>query len=151
MINKIEISRSDVRPRQIIGWIVLGFCLLLLLFIFFNFSWSGAIIALIIIIANYFLYYNNKNIWNIWYEDGYLNFQNLYSSKKREISMFEKIEMTSALRAKYTLSLINGEKFNFGINKADDFKLLFLKMDSQSYAKELTKLLYDLKSDFNKE
>lgn len=147
MNDKIEVSKRDVKPIQITLWVLTGISMLLItLFLIHSLTLNSLFVWLFWLVFNIILQYLNTKIWNIWYENGILLFDNIYKRHEKSILLFKKIEMTSPLGTYYKLYLNNNEKYNFGLKQSDDFLLLF-KGDNQFFAKELTRRLNDLKTN----
>jgi transcriptional antiterminator Rof (Rho-off) len=148
MTYRIEISKFDIKASQVMTW---AFTLLLLLastgIVFSSFTLNGFYVILLILFITTIINYASAKMWNIWYENGFIIMQNLYSTKKVEVSQFGKIEMTSVFNNGYTLDMKNGEKYQFKITPTEDLKLFF-KSDPQFYAKQMTERLNEIKSQF---
>lgn len=84
-----------------------------------------------------YINYAGARMWNIWYENEFLYFQNIYKTHKVSIRQFNKIEMTSVFFNGYTLFLIDNREYQFRIKSTDDI-MLFFKADRQFYAKKMT-------------
>lgn len=145
MIDKIEISKFDVRASQLMTWVItLSFLIVTGSIIFYSFNLNGLYTVVTVLIITVIINYTGAKMWNVWYEHDFLVIVNIYSTQKVLINQFEKIEMTSVLNNGYTLYLTNGEKYQFKIRQSDDLKL-FSKIDAQFYAKEMTQKLNELK------
>jgi hypothetical protein len=139
MSNRVDISKVDVIVLQVFSWILTGISIFIIIILFlFDISINTIIVAFCFFIFNFFIQNWNTKIYNIWYENGYLYFKNIYETKITSIDDFQKISMTSLFNNNYTLYLKNGEKYNFRIKPSEDLESLF-KSDSQFYAKLLSK------------
>lgn len=146
MTNRIEISKVDVIPLQVIAWVMTGVSLLpLVVMLCLSFSWNTFYVFLWACLMNYGVQHWNRKMWNIWYDDGFLIFKNIYGQSTFNICSFEKVEMTSVFNNSYTLYLTPGKRYHFRIKPTHDLKLFF-KTDSQFYAKALTEKLNNLKA-----
>jgi hypothetical protein len=150
MTDKIEISKRDVKAIQLLYWVITGISMMIVtIFMLFDFNSNTACIWFLCFALNGTFQYLNTKIWNIWYKDKNLYFQNIYKTNIREIQLFKKIEMTSPLGTYYKFFLTNGESFNFGLNPTEDLKLFF-KTDPQFYAKKMTNMLNGIKQNPSK-
>ena len=141
-MNKHNISQSDVKVFQIIGWFIATFSILIMSFILFlNFSYSAVFILIFSLALLLAIQYFNSKIWNVWYEGNELFFENIYKTYKRDLELFKNIEK-DFFGNYYTLYLANGECFRFKIKPMNSVKLFF-KNDSQFYATKMNEQLKD--------
>lgn len=141
---KNKISVRDVRVAQYLLWVMtLLYIFILLIFLYFEFSLNLIAIAFIASTCFVLMHRLSANIYNVWYENGNLYFQNIYRTKLRPIELFESIEMNSIFNNTYKVKLKNSEEFLFAISSIKDLKL-WLKLDNQFYAKELTFKIQDI-------
>jgi hypothetical protein len=145
MIDKIEISKRDVKASQFMTWVfTISFLVIAGTVIFYSPTMNGLYTIVMLLIVTIYINYASINLWNVWYENDFLIIQNLYNTQRVSISQFEKIEMTSVFNNGYTLYLSNSEKYQFRIRPTQDLKLFF-KTDPQFYAKKMTKILIEIK------
>ena len=141
-MNKHNISQSDVKVFQIIGWFIATFSILIMSFILFlNFSYSTVFILILALALLLAIQYFNLRLWNIWYKGDELFFENIYKTHSRDLELFKNIEK-DFLGNYYTLYLANGEYFRFKIKLINDVKLFF-KNDGQFYAKKMNEQMKD--------
>ena len=141
---KDRISGRDVRVAQYLLWVMTSlYIFILLIFLYFDFSLNLAAIAFIALTCFVLMHRFNANIYNVWYENGNLYFQNIYKTKLRPVQLFESIEMNSIFNNTYKIRLKNGEEYLFAISSIKGLKL-WLKLDSQFYAKKLTFKIHDV-------
>ncbi|REA58168.1 hypothetical protein DSL64_21410 [Dyadobacter luteus] len=141
MNNLIKISRGDARLLQIIGWIfTLSLLVPILIRICLNFNYYLVVILGFALAFSIIFQKGNFKLWNIWYENNFIQFCNVYNSESVIIEEFDKILMTILFRNEYKLYLRNGKTYKFRINPAENLKL-WLKSDEQYCARELTNKL----------
>ena len=141
---KDKISGRDVRVAQYLLWVMTSlYIFIILIFLYFDFSLNLAAIAFIASTCFVLMHRFNANIYNVWYENGNLYFQNIYKTKLRPVQLFETIEMNSIFNNTYKIRLKNGEEYLFAVSSIKDLKL-WLKLDSQFYAKKLTFKIHDI-------
>ncbi|MEA5137937.1 hypothetical protein [Arcicella rigui] len=147
MSNKIEISRYDIKVSQVMTW---TFTLLFLIvstgIMFSSFTLNGLYVVILILFIIIMINKASAKMWNIWYENGFLHIQNIYTTRKVSVNQFKKIEMTSVFNNSYTLYLYDDTKYQFRIKQTDDL-VLFFKTDPQFYAKKITQILNDVKQN----
>ena len=145
MTNRIEISKFNIKISQVITWV---FTILFLTvsaeIIFSSFTVNGLYVIILMLLITVVINYLSAKMWNIWYENGFLFFQNIYYTQRISVNQFKRIEMTSIFNNLYTLYLDNGKKYQFRIKPTEDLALLF-KTDSQYYAKKITQVINDMK------
>ena len=150
MIDRINISRFDIKVSQIMTWaFTLSFLIVSTIIILYSFTLNGLLMMILILLITLLINYASAKMWNIWYEEGFLIFQNIYGTRKVPIAQFKQIEMTSVFNNAYTIYMNNGEKYTFRIKMTEDLKLFF-KNDSQFYAKQITSQLNDIKANSSK-
>ena len=146
MINRIEISKFDVKSSQMMTWsITLLFLIVSAGIIFFSFTLNGFYVIILIIFVTIIVNYSSAKMYNIWYEEDFLIIQNIYKVQKVPINQFKKIEMKSIFNNSYMLYLSDDREYQFKIKPTEDL-VLFFKSNPQYYAKEMTQKLNELKN-----
>ncbi len=136
-MNKNRISNVDIKVLQFLSWFIAGFTILIILIplifvLVFNFSFGAFFILFIGLFFILGTQYFNSKVWNIWYEEDKLYFENIYKMNRRNIDLFKCVEKSGILDFYNILHLNNGESYYFMIKPTYNFSF-FYSDDRQTY------------------